>query len=200
MTLRGPLLLDSTHHTEDFDCGKPNLDDWLKRRGLANQRTGASRTWVVLDDDNRVVAYYASAIASIVRTAATKRAARDQPDDIPALLLARLAVDHRHHGQGLAGALLKHFLLKAVEVADIVGARVVLVHAKDEEAKHFYLHHDFLPSPLDELTLMRPITDLRWAPRRLLRPVGRPTPSTRSRSTKTARGAPPIEASDDEPF
>lgn len=160
MRLRGPILLDPSHVTEGFDCGKPNLDDWLRRRGLANQRSGASRTWVVIDGDDRVIAYYASATASVTRAAATKRAARNQPEDIPAVLLARLAVDQRHRGQGLASALLKHFLLKALEVAEIVGARVVLVHAKDDEAKAFYLHHDFEPSPLDDLTLMRPLADL----------------------------------------
>lgn len=160
MTLRGPILLDPSHVIESIDCGKPSLDDWLRRRGLANQSSGASRTWVVVDDDDRVVCYYASATASIARGAATKRAARNQPEDIPAILLARLAVDQRFRGQGLAGALLKHFLLKAMEVAAIVGARIVLVHAKDDEARAFYLHHDFEPSPLDDLTLMRPLADL----------------------------------------
>lgn len=160
MTFHGPILLDPSHTTEGFSCGKPNLDDWLRRRGLANQRSGASRTWVVVDDEDSVVAYHASATASIARAVATKRAARNQPDDIPAVLLARSAVDQRHRGVGLAGALLKHFLLKALEVAAIVGARVVLVHAQDDEAKRFYLHHDFEPSPLDDLTLMRPMADL----------------------------------------
>lgn len=160
MTLRGPILLDPSHITESFDCGKQSLDDWLRRRGLTNQRSGASRTWVVVDDDDRVVGYYASATASIARVAATKRAARNQPEDIPAILLARLAIDRRYRGQGLASALLKHFMLKALEVAAIVGARVVLVHAKDDEARAFYLHHDFEPSPLDDLTLMRPLADL----------------------------------------
>lgn len=160
MTLRGPILLDPTHVTDHFDCGKPNLNDWLRRRGVANQRSGASRTWVIVDDGERVVAYYASATASIARAVASKRAARNQPDDIPAILLARLAVDQRYRGQGLASTLLKHFLLKALEVSAIVGARVVLVHAQDHEAKEFYLHHDFEPSPLDDLTLMRPLADL----------------------------------------
>lgn len=161
MTLSGPVLLDTRHPTEDFDCGKPTLNDWLVHHGVANQKSGASRTWVVIDESTGlVVAYYASATASIARGAATKRAARNQPNDVPAVLLARLAVDRRYHGQGLAAALLKHFLLKAVEVAAVVGARVVLVHAKDQDAKEFYLHHDFEPSPIDDLTLMRSIVDL----------------------------------------
>jgi len=160
MTGRGPELLGPEHVLEGFDCGRLALNAWLLRRAHENQRSGASRTWVVTDDAGRVVAYYASATASILREAATKKASRNQPEAVPAVLLARLAVDRRHQGQGLAGALLKHFILKALEVSSIVGARVLLVHAEDDEARAFYLHHDFEPSPIGDLTLMRVIKDV----------------------------------------
>ena len=161
MTLRGPEPLGPDHVLEGFDCGTRALNEWLTRRGLPNQRSGASRTWVATDDDaGRVVGYYASATASIMRSAATTRAARHQPEDVPAVLLARLAVDRDFTGRGLGGALLKHFVVKALEVASVVGARIVLVHAQDDQARSFYVHHDFEPSPIDDLTLMRVITDL----------------------------------------
>lgn len=162
MTLEGPLLLSADHVLDDFDSGKPALDNWLRRRGLGNQRSGASRTWVVIDETNRVVAYYASATSSLLRSRATSRAARNQPDELPALLLARMAIDVQHQGRGLGAALLKHFIVKAVEVAALVGVRLLLVHAKDDEARAFYMHHDFEPSPIDDLTLMLPhIADIR---------------------------------------
>ena len=161
MTLRGPELLGTDHLVGSFDCGKAPLNDWLARRALANQKSGATRTWVVADEpSNRVVAYYASATASVLRSTATGRAARNQPEDIPAVLLARLAVDLEHAYQGLGAALLRHFTLKAMEVAAVVGARLLLVHAQDEEARQFYLHYGFEPSPIDELTLMRVLTDI----------------------------------------
>lgn len=161
MRLRGPELLRPEHVVTGFDCGKGPLNDWLARRALTNQQSGASRTWVVLDETTGlVVAYYASAAASVLRSTATKRAARNQPEDVPAVLLARLAVDRDYAGQGLGAALLKHFILKALEVSAIVGARVILVHAQDNEARDFYLHHDFEPSPIDDLTLMRVINDI----------------------------------------
>lgn len=161
MTLRGPELLGPDHVLEGFDCGTPALNDWLTRRAFPNHRSGASRTWVVMDDDSgRVVGYYASATASIMRSAVTTRAARNQPEDLPAVLLARLAVDRGLTGRGLGSALLKHFVVKALEVAAVVGARLLLVHAQDDEARRFYLHHDFEPSPIDDLTLMRVIADL----------------------------------------
>lgn len=160
MTYRGPELLGPGHILDGFDCGKDALNDWLLRRAFRNQQTGATRTWVVIDRDDRVVAYYASATASIIRSAATGRAARNQPEDIPAVLLARMAVDVKHHGNGLGSALLKHFILKAFEVAQVVGVRILLVHAQDDDARTFYLHHDFLPSPIDDLTLMRVVQDI----------------------------------------
>lgn len=160
MSYRGPELLGPDHILEGFDCGKAALNHWLFRRALANQRAGASRTWVITDENGRVVACYASAAASIIRSAATKRVARNQPDDVPAILLARMAVDAKHQGNGLGAALLKHFILKALEVAEIVGVRILLVHAQDQEARDFYLHHDFQPSPIDDLTLMRLIRDI----------------------------------------
>lgn len=160
MTYRGPELLGPHHVLEGFHGGDAALDDWLARRASANQRSGASRTWVVTSEDDRVVAYYASATASILRSEATRRAARNQPVEVPALLLARMAVDERHQGRGLGAALLKHFILKGVEVAEAVGVRILLVHAKDERARSFYMHFGFEPSPVGDLTLMLLVQDI----------------------------------------
>ena len=62
--------------------------------------------------------------------------------------------DSRHSGRGLGAALLKQFMLKAFEVAQSVDVRVLLIHAKDEEAKDFYTHYGFVESPFDPLELM----------------------------------------------
>lgn len=156
---QGPELLTTSHDVDGFDCGNESLNDWLKRPAPRNQREGSSRTWVVTDG-TRAVAFYASATAVIARWEATSRAARNQPDPLPAMLLGRLAVDHHHQGRGLAAALLKHFLLKALEVAELTGLRLVLVHAKDSEVAAFYRHYGFEPSPVDNLTLMLLIKDI----------------------------------------
>ncbi len=110
--------------------------------------------------DDRAVAYYASSTAVILRAAATKRAARNQPDPVSAVLLGRLAVDTKYQGRGLAAALLKHFLVKALEVAELTGVRIVLVHAKDATAARFYADYGFEPSPIDELTMMLLVKDI----------------------------------------
>ena len=155
----GPSLLAADHVTAGFECGDETLDDWLKRVAPRNQREGSSRTWVVTDGA-RVVAYYASSAAVLTRAAATGRAARNQPDPLPAMLLGRLAVDHEHQGRGLAAALLKHFLLKVVEVAAHTGVRIALVHAASDTAASFYRRYGFEPSPVDDLTLMLLLKDI----------------------------------------
>ena len=150
---RGPELLDAAHDVAGFDCGDTALNEWLRQRALRNQVAGSTRTWVVAHGAS-VAAFYASSTAALVRAEATGRAARNQPDPLPAMLLARLAVDRGHQGKGLAAALLKHFLQKALEVAALTGLRVVLVHAKDPVAAGFYRQFGFEPSPIDDLTLM----------------------------------------------
>jgi GNAT superfamily N-acetyltransferase len=79
---------------------------------------------------------------------------RNQPQELPAVLLARMAVDSRHSGRGLGAALLKHFMLKAFEISQSVGVRVLLIHAKDEDAKSFYTHYGFTEYPFDSLVLV----------------------------------------------
>ncbi len=155
MIYSGPTLLTTEHTLEGFDCGEPALNGWLARRALGNQATGTSRTWVVIDEPaGLVVSYYASSAASVMRAAAPRHIARDQPADLPAILLGRMAVDSCHQGKGLGGAMLKHFMLKAIEVSQKIGVRLVLVHAKNDRTRAFYQHHGFVESPLDTLTLM----------------------------------------------
>lgn len=155
----GPELLDEHHVLDGFDCGDENLNGWLADKARRNQVEGSSRTWVVATE-GRVVAFYASSTAVVLRAEATKRAARNQPDPLPALLLGRLAVDDKWQGHGLGAALLKHFIIKSLEVAQITGVRVLLVHAKTAEVAAFYRRYGFEPAPIDDLTLMLLVKDI----------------------------------------
>jgi len=85
---------------------------------------------------------------------------RNQPTEVPAILLARMAVDARHQGHGLGAAILKYFMLKAIEVAKSVGARLLVIHAKDDEARSFYSHYGFVESPLDPLVMVMVLADI----------------------------------------
>jgi GNAT superfamily N-acetyltransferase len=152
--LEAPQPLTAHHATEDFSCGEPSLDDWLRRRALPNQLAGASRTFVVIDAQQRVRGYYALAAGAVARGMATGGVRRNMPDPIPVLVLARLAVDQALHGNHLGAALLRDAVERALSVSQNAGVRALLVHALDDKAKQFYQHHGFGESPLHPLTLM----------------------------------------------
>lgn len=154
LQLSSPQPLSTAHSLEDFDCGEALLDEWLKRRAGANQLTGASRTFVVVDPDQRVLGYYAMAAGAVSHQAATGAVRRNMPDPIPVMVLARLAVAHRAQGLKLGGALLQDAVNRAVAVSQNAGVRALLVHALHDRAKEFYEHYGFRASPLHPMTLM----------------------------------------------
>jgi len=160
--LQVPQLLNSQHIIEGFDCGIASLNTWLERRALANQVSGASRTFVVCDNSN-VVAYYALASSAIAPAAAAGRFRRNMPDPVPVVVLARLAVDTTRHGQGLGRALFQDAALRVIHAADVIGIRGMIVHALSEQAKAFYLRLGLDESPLDPMTLMVTMSDLKAA-------------------------------------
>ena len=152
--LSAPEPLCADHDLSAFACGEASLDDWLKRRALANQLSGASRTFVVLDENRFVVGYYALAAGAVAHERATGGIRRNMPDPIPVLVLGRLAVAQRAQGVKLGAALLQDAVLRAMAVSENAGVRALLVHALNESARAFYAHYGFQESPLDPLTLM----------------------------------------------
>ena len=154
LALSAPQALVASHLLDEFTCGEPSLDEWLKRRALTNQLSGASRTFVVADLDGRVRGYYAMAAGAVLHQTATSGVRRNMPDPIPVLVLARLAVDHRAQGIQLGAALLQDAVSRAVAVSQSAGVRALLVHALHDRAKQFYQHHGFQESPQHPMTLM----------------------------------------------
>jgi GNAT superfamily N-acetyltransferase len=153
--------LDSSHLTDDFDCGKTELNEYLIKHALPNQGAGGARTYVV-HRDLVVAGYHSLAAGAVTHEDATERAKKGMGGyDIPVILLARLAVDINEQGAGLGAALLKDALLRSAQAADTIGARAVLVHAMDEEAASFYDHFNFEPSPTDPLHMLLLMKDLR---------------------------------------
>ncbi len=161
--LKAPEPLAAHHKFDAFDCGVPSLNDWLKRRAAQNQASGASRSFVSTDNFGQVVAYYALASSAITAAAAPGRFRRNMPEPIPVVVLARLAVSSSHHGQGLGRALFQDAGRRVIHAAEAIGIRGLLVHALSEEAKVFYLKLGLDPSPLEPMTLMTTIAELRSA-------------------------------------
>ena len=154
LPLSGPQPLAASHLLDGFACGEASLDDWLKRRALPNQLSGASRTFVVADGQDRVFGYYAMAAGAVAHQSATSGVRRNMPDPIPVMVLARLAVDHRAQGIQLGAGLLQDAVHRAVAVSQNAGVRALLVHALNEQAKQFYVRYGFQESPLHPMTLL----------------------------------------------
>ncbi|MDH2997675.1 GCN5 family acetyltransferase [Pasteurellaceae bacterium LFhippo2] len=154
-----PTLLNDKHRFSEFECGEAVLDNWLKKNALKNQYSNASRTFVVADEQNNVVAYYAMASGSVTHQFATGNIRRNMPDPIPVIVLGRLAVDRTVQGKQFGAAMLKDAVLRAKAVSEQIGVRALLVHALNDKAKQFYLNYGFSVSPIDDLVLMLKLTD-----------------------------------------
>ena len=157
-----PELLGANHRLDAFDCGIAELDDWLKKRALANNREGGSRTYVIAAAQD-VAGYYALAAGGVNAASATGRFRRNMPNPIPVALLGRLAIDRNFQGKGLGRALFKDAAKRVLNAADILGIRGLIVHAISPQARAFYLAIGFDPSPLEPMTLLVTLADLRAA-------------------------------------
>jgi len=154
LLLGAPQPLEATHLLDGFACGEASLGEWLKRRAMANQLSGASRTFVVADRDGRVYGYYAMAAGAVSHQMAESGVRRNMPDPVPVMVLARLAIDHCAQGVKLGAALLQDAVNRAVTVSQNAGVRALLVHALHDRAKQFYEHYGFQESPQHPMTLM----------------------------------------------
>lgn len=160
--LRAPEPLEPDHDIAGFDCGVASLNNWLERRATANQVSGASRTFVACEGA-KVIGYYALASSAVAPAAAPGRFRRNMPDPIPVVVLGRLAVATTHHGLGLGRSLFQDAALRIINAADAIGIRGMVVHALSEDVKAFYQRLGLDESPLDPMTLMATVSDLRLA-------------------------------------
>ena len=155
-----PRPISDADDVTTFDSGEPDLDDYLRKRALANHVQGASRCFVTCRD-GRVVGFYALASAAVERGACPGKVRRNMPEPVPVILLSRLAVDRKEQNKGLGSHLLRDAIGRCVQVADVIGVRAILVHALHDEARAFYAHFQFEPSPTDPLHLMLLMKDAR---------------------------------------
>jgi len=137
-----------------FACGETVLDEWLKRRALTNNISGASRTFVVADDNHEVMGYYALAAGAVAHQESNRAIRQNMPDPIPVMVLARLAVDVRAQGMKLGAALLRDAVQRCIQVSQNAGVRALLVHALNDKARQFYEHYGFKAAPAHPMTLM----------------------------------------------
>ncbi len=156
--LSTPTPLLATHVTDEFDCGEPVLNDWLKKRALKNESSGASRTFVVCQG-NKVVGFYVLATGSVMHQHAPSKVRRNMPEPIPVMILGRLAVSKQMQSAGLGRGLLKDAILRTLGVSKQAGIRALLVHALSDSAHKFYRQCGFVESPIDTMVLMITLKD-----------------------------------------
>ncbi len=162
--LNPPALLTRDHDFSDFDCGKPPLNDFLTKHALQNQAGGGGARTYVLTRSNRVIGYYSLAPASVTVEDAPLRITKGQGRyPVPAILMARFAIDKAEQGKSYGKALIRNAFSRALAGADAVGGRAFMVHAKDEDALAFYAKFGMEPSPNDPLTLFLLFKDIRQA-------------------------------------
>ena len=149
------------HPVEAFDCGRDELNRYLVRYAWQNQQAGAAQTYVgIVGEAN--VGYHTLAVGHVTLEDAPQRLTKGlAKHPVPIMLLARLAIDRRWQGQGVGKALLRDAMQRTLQAADIAGIRAFAVHAKDEEARRFYEHFDFMPSPTDPMHLFVLLKDVR---------------------------------------
>ncbi len=149
------------HPVEGFDCGREELNRYLVRYAWQNQQAGAAQTYVGIAGET-IVGYHTLAVGQVILEDAPDRLKKGLArHPIPIMLLARLATDRRWQGRGVGKALLQDAMQRTLQAADIAGIRALAVHAKDEEARRFYEHFDFVPSPADPMHLFVLLKDVR---------------------------------------
>lgn len=141
------------HALSGFRCGDDQLDEWLIRH--ARRATGqGTRTYVLVGTGDSVAGYFAITPHYLRREETPSRIGRGAPRQIPAILLAKLALDQSHQGSGLGSELLVAALATIVDAARRVGGRLIVVDAISDEARRFYEHHDFQPLPGNDRRLI----------------------------------------------
>jgi GNAT superfamily N-acetyltransferase len=155
MTLRAPEPLTRQHDVGDFNCGTAPLDFWLKDRARSSE--GSSARTYVLCEREAVVGYYCLSAGAVARQALpTARLRKNAPDQIPLIVLGRLAIDRRYQGRGLGSALLQDAIRRCLHAGETIGIMGILVQAIDDQATQFYRKYGFMECPLGVRTLLLP--------------------------------------------
>jgi GNAT superfamily N-acetyltransferase len=153
--------LQQTHQTDAFDCGQDNLNRYLNRYALMSQRADGAQTYVGVSG-KEIIGYYTLVVGHVAYEEAPDRLVKGlSRNAVPVMLLARLATALAWQGKGVGAGLLRNAMQRTVQAADIAGIRAFLVHAKDDKAKAFYEHFNFLPSPTDPYHLHLLVKDIR---------------------------------------
>lgn len=157
--LSRPRPITADDDTRGFSCGKVALDNWLQQRALKAE--GATARSYVACEGTAVVGYYCLATGSVVRASAPPKLRRNAPEQLPVVIIGRLAVTESRQGQRIGPGLLQDALQRILQVSVSVGCAAALVHAIDDDARSFYAKYGFIEYPGGSRTLFLPVGTLR---------------------------------------
>lgn len=153
------LPLTGTHNRQNFDCGRTELNNWLKQVARQHQDKGLSKTFVAVQDEEptRICGFYALTLAEIDRRFLPDTYQKKLPQRIPGVRLGRMAVDVRFQKKRLGELLLVDAISRARRIHLDAGVVGLFVDALDDHASAFYRHYGFLNIPDNPLLLVYPI-------------------------------------------
>jgi GNAT superfamily N-acetyltransferase len=148
------------HKHQDFDCGQPELNEFLRDYARQSHERGAAKTFLAIDDaDGKTVYGYYSLSPASIEYACTPEILRRGlgPYEIGAYRLGRLASHIDLHGQGLGGQLLLAAGRRCLRVAEEIGGTALLIDARNEPVATWYASYGALPLLDAPLTLLLPL-------------------------------------------
>jgi GNAT superfamily N-acetyltransferase len=148
------------HNIDSFTCGSKPLDIWLKTQANQSAKKGHSHSYVIADDANIVIGYYAIVVRKFFpQESLPESFDKKFPNGTTGALLARLAVDSTMQGKGIGAALLYDALQRIKNSAAETGALLLFVDAK-EGKEDFYLKYGFTPLSSDPSTMFIRIDEI----------------------------------------
>lgn len=162
MEFRSERLDPERHDIHNFECGEVSLDSWLREQAAPATARRTALTWVWSGPEHTVIAYYALAAHKVAREDVPARIGRGGPAEVPAVLLARLALSRSLRGQGLGAVLVADALTRIVDATQTVAARLVVVDALHERVAQFYESLGFRRIP-GSLLLVQKLADVEAA-------------------------------------
>jgi len=161
MSLCKPEPLGTQHRLEGFDCGKPQLNEWLIRHARQAQGSGSAKTFVVCEDA-RIAGYFSLTVGQVDTLDAPERVRKGMGQyPLPVVILARLAVSLQDQGKGIGFGMLQDAIRRTLLIAEQAGIRALLTHPIDKEATGFYSRFGFIASPLRDQQLLLLLKDAR---------------------------------------
>jgi GNAT superfamily N-acetyltransferase len=146
-----------------FDCGTPELNEWLRVCAWTNHNSGSARVYVSVDSSADLIAgFYCLSAGAVEHADAPNRIAKGLVrHPIPVVLIGRLAVDQRYAGQGFGLFLMRDAFQRIVQTADVIGTRAVMVQAKNSAAADFYRRLGFQASDSNPMLFFLLVRDIK---------------------------------------